>query len=273
MPAPTSLNGRGFLFHRDESFDAQDPFSKAQGSGKAPFSQQRFGAFLGGPIKRDRMHYFGTYEGLRLDQTAVITSPLVPANERELPNPETGDQYFARTDMRLNDKHAMFVRYRLDDQEEVNSGVGGLNTWERGVDAINRNQDVVVNHTAVFSSRMLNELRVQFGRHFADNIVRMPLDSPTINRPSASFGKPSNQPQGRTEDRWQFVNNFTYSIGAHDMKFGVDYSWIRASSYFNNNTGGTFTFTTDRAVRCQRSDDLSHAVHAEHRRPEAPTPQ
>lgn len=241
------LDGRAFLFHRDESFDAQDPFSKAQGSGKAPFSQQRFGAFLGGPIKRDRMHYFGTYEGLRLDQTAVITSPLVPLGDRELPNPETGDQYFARVDMRLNDRHALFVRYRLDDQEEINSGVGGLNTFERGVDTINRNQDVVFNHTAVFSSRMLNEARLQFGRHFADNIVRMPLDSPTINRPSGNFGKPSNQPQGRTEDRWQFVNNLTYSIGAHDMKVGVDYSWIRAHSYFNNNTGGTFTFTTDRA--------------------------
>ena len=240
------LDGRGFLFHRDESFDAQDPFSKAQGSGKAPFSQQRFGAFLGGQIKRDRMHYFATYEGLRLDQTSVITSPLVPLEQRELPNPETGDQYFARGDMRLNDKHALFVRYRLDDQKEINSGVGGLNTPERGVDSINRNQDVVFNHTAVFSSRMLNEARVQFGRHFADNIVRMPLDSPTINRPSGNFGKPSNQPQGRTEDRWQFVNNLTYSIGSHDMKFGVDYSWIRAHSYFNNNTGGTFTFTTDR---------------------------
>ena len=30
------------------------------------------------------------------------------------------------------------------------------------------------------------------------------------------------------------------------MKFGVDYSRIRAKSYFNNNTGGTFTFATDR---------------------------
>jgi hypothetical protein len=240
------LNGRGFLFHRDESFDAQDPFSKAQGSGQAPFSQQRFGGFLGGPIKRDRMHYFGSYEGLRLDQTAVITSPLVPPDERELPNPETGDQYFARTDVRLNERHTTFVRYRMDDQAEINNGVGGLNTWERGVDSINRNQDIVFSHTAVFSARMLNEARLQFGRHFADNVVRMPLDSPTINRPSAGFGKASNQPQGRTEDRWQFVNNFTYSIGAHDMKFGVDYSWIRAKSYFNNNTGGTFTFTTDR---------------------------
>jgi hypothetical protein len=233
------------MFHRDESFDAQDPFSKAQGSGQAPFSQQRFGGFLGGPIKQDRMHYFGTYEGLRLDKTAVITSPLVSAAEREVPNPETGDQYFVRTDNRLSNNHSMFVRYRLDETEEISNGVGGLNTFERGVDSINRNQDIVGSHTGVLSSQLLNEFRVQFGRHFADNIARTPLDAPSINRPSGNFGKATNQPQGRTEDRWQFVNNLSYSIGSHDMKFGFDYSRIRATSYFNNNTGGTFTFATD----------------------------
>jgi hypothetical protein len=241
-----TVQGRGFMFHRDESFDAQDPFSKAQGSGQAPFSQQRYGGFLGGPIRRDRMHYFGTYEGLRLDQTSVITSPLVPANEREVPNPEKGDQFFVRTDNRLTSNHTMFVRYRIDKQEELNSGVGGLNTIERGVDSINRNQDVVASHTGVLSNRMINELRVQFGRHFADNVIHVPLFSPTINRPSGNFGKPNNQPQGRTEDRWQLVNNLSYSLGPHDMKFGVDYSRIRAKSYFHNNTGGTFNFPTDR---------------------------
>jgi hypothetical protein len=241
-----NFQGRGFVFHRDESFDAQDPFSKAQGSGQAPFSQQRFGGFAGGPVIRDRLQYFGTYEGLRLSQTSVITSPLVPVAEREVPNNSEGDQYFGRVDSRFNERHSLFVRYRMDDQVEYNSGVGGLNTFERGVDSINRNQDVVVNHTAVVTPRALNELRVQFGRHFADNVVRTPLDAPTINRPSGNFGKPSNQPQGRTEDRWQFVNNLSYSIRAHDLKFGFDYSRIRATSYFNNNTGGTFTFTTDR---------------------------
>jgi outer membrane receptor protein involved in Fe transport len=242
-----NFQGRGFMFHRGENLDAQDPFSKAQGSGQAPFSQQRFGTFVGGPLKRDRLHYFLTYEGLRLDETSVITSPLVPVSEREVPSNDEGNQYFGRFDSRVNDKHTLFVRYRMDDQVEFNNGVGGLNTIERGVDTVNRNQDVVLNHTAVLSARVLNEARVQFGRHFADNIVRMPLDSPTINRPSGNFGKPSNQPQGRTEDRWQFVNNLSYTIKSHDLKFGVDYSYIRATSYFNNNTGGTFTFTTDRA--------------------------
>ena len=241
-----NLQGRGFLFHRDESLDAQDPFSKAQGSGQAPFSQQRGGGFIGGPIKHDRMHYFATYEGVRLDQTAIITSPLVPADQREVPNPSKGDQFFVRTDNRFTSNHTMFVRYRIDKQLDENSGVGGLNTFERGVDSINRNQDVVGSHTGVLSNRAINELRVQFGRHFADNVVRTPLDQPTINRPSGNFGKPSNQPQGRTEDRLQIVNNFSYTLSSHDTKVGVDYSRIRAKSYFNNNTGGSFTFATDR---------------------------
>jgi hypothetical protein len=241
-----NLQGRGFLFHRDESFDAQDPFSKAQGSGQAPFSQQRGGGFLGGPIRKDRMHYFGTYEGVRLDQTSVITSPLVPASEREVPNNSAGDQFFVRVDNRLSSAHTVFARYRIDKQEDKNSGVGGLNTIERAIDTINKNQDIVLSHTGVLSNRIVNESRLQFGRHFADNFTTRPLDSPTINRPSGNFGKAANMPQGRTEDRWQFVNNFSYSLGAHDMKFGVDYSRIRVKSYFNNNTGGTFTFATDR---------------------------
>src|SRR4029079_8313131 len=174
-----NLQGRGFLFHRDESLDAQDPFSHAQGSGKAPFSQQRGGGFLGGPIKHDRMHYFGTYEGVRLDQTAVITSPLVPADQREVPNPSKGDQFFVRTDNRFTANHTMFVRYRIDKQLDENSGVGGLNTLERGVDSINRNREGVGSHTAVLSNHALNELREQFGRHFADNVVKSPLTQPT----------------------------------------------------------------------------------------------
>ena len=140
----------------------------------------------------------------------------------------------------------MFVRYRIDKQVEENSGVGGLNTFERGVDAINKNQDVVFNYTGVLSNRGINESRVQFGLHFADNVMRMPLDSPSVKRRAGRFGKPTNQPQGRTEDRWEFINNLSYTLASHDFKSGFDYSRIRAASYFNNNTGGTFTFATDR---------------------------
>ena len=71
------------------------PSRRRKGSGQAPFSQQRFGGFLGGPIKRDRMHYFGSYEGLRAGSDRRSSRRrLVPVDQREVPTPATGDQYF-----------------------------------------------------------------------------------------------------------------------------------------------------------------------------------
>ena len=94
------VKGRAFAFHRGDELDAQNPFSKAQGSGKAPFSQQRYGGFLGGPIMRDKLQYFGSYEGTRQRETSVITTTIVPVDQRETPNPTDGHKAFFKTDSR-----------------------------------------------------------------------------------------------------------------------------------------------------------------------------
>ena len=187
-----NLQGRGFLFHRDESFDAQDPFSKAQGSGQAPFSQQRVGGFLGGPIKRDRMHYFGTYEGVRLDQTAVITSPLVPADRARGAEPVEGRPVLrAAPTTASTSNHTMFVRYRIDKQVEEQQRRRRANTFERGVDSINRNQDVVVSHTGVLSNRIdqraARAVRPPLRRQRRAHAAR--LSRPSTARPATSASR------------------------------------------------------------------------------------
>jgi Carboxypeptidase regulatory-like domain/TonB dependent receptor-like, beta-barrel len=242
------LRGRAFVFHRDDALDAQDPFSKAQGSGKAPFSQQRYGAFVGGPLIRDRLHYFGTYEGERQRETSVITSALVPVNERETPNPSDGHQAFVKTDQRLNTAQSLSLRYRADKDSANGNSIGGLNSRERGTNTESLVQDIVANHTYVISSRALNELRVQFGRHSTwTNTEGWSTDGmPEISRPSIRLGKAYNQPQGRNENRTQIINNLTYTLSTHEFKGGLDVSIIRAPTFFPRNRDGTFTFTTDR---------------------------
>ena len=241
------LQGRVFLFHRDDSFDAQDPFSKAQGSGQSPFSQQRYGGFLGGPLVRDRFHFFGSFEGLRERSTSVITSSLVPPDQREEPATSDGDQYFVKTDYRFNSAHALTTRYRADDRIATGGGIGGLNTRERGSNTSGLDQDVVGSVTSVLTNRALNEVRVQWARResFTDTEGYSVDGMPQINRPSGNFGKAQNLPQGRNENRLQVVENFSYSTGTHDLKFGADISIIRADSFFPRNRDGNFTFTTD----------------------------
>lgn len=241
------LQGRGFLFHRDDSFDAQDPFSKAQGSGKAPFGEQRLGAFLGGPIVRDRLHYFGSYEGLRRDETTVITVPQVPVSEREYPKTTRGHQSFVRADYQLPKNQVLSLRYRGDVTTGVGDNIGGLNTFERGFDTSNRFHDYVASHTAVLSSRALNEFRFLRGYLYRwwDTQRYSPDGTPAINRPSGNFGKASNMPQGWDEVKLQFVNNFSYTVGSHDLKLGADIQLIDVDVWFLGNKDGTFQFRTD----------------------------
>ncbi len=241
------VQGRGFVFHRDDRFDAQNPFSKAQGSGRAPFSQQRFGGFLGGPIVRDRLHYFGSYEGIRTGETEVITVPQVPVNEREVPHDTRGHQYFVKTDYQLRQGQSLAVRYRMDWEDEIGDNIGGLDTRERGEDIERRDQDGVANHTTVLTARALNEARFQFSRRRIewDTTAYSPLGTPSALRPSGRFGKAENMPQGRREERYQFIDNFSYSLGGHDLKTGFDVSLIGVRSFFFNNVDGTFRFGTD----------------------------
>ena len=242
------LRGRVFAFHRDDALDAQDPFSKAQGSGKAPFSQQRYGGFLGGPIVRDQLHYFASYEGERQRETSVITSSLVPVDQRETPNPVDGHQAFIKTDQRLTDRQSLSTRYRADKRRSEGNGIGGLNSRERGTNTDSLVQDIVANHTYVISGRALNEFRFQFGRHstWTDTEGWSTDGMPEINRPTVRLGKAYNQPQGRNENRAQIINNFSYTVGTHELKSGIDVSIIRAPTFFPRNRDGTFTFTTDR---------------------------
>jgi hypothetical protein len=246
-----NLEGRVFAFHRGDELDAQNPFSKAQGSGKAPFSQQRYGGFLGGPIVRDRLHYFGSYEGSRQRETSVVTAAIVPIDQRETPNPSDGHNAFIKLDGRINAQHSMTLRYRADKSTSQGNSIGsssGLATRERGTNNDALTQDVVGSLTTILSSRALNEFRFQWGRQstWTDTEGWSTAGMPEINRPSSRTGKAYNQPQGRDENRVQLINNITYTLGAHDLKTGLDVSIIRAPTFFPRNADGTFTFTTDR---------------------------
>jgi len=242
------FQGRAFLQTRNDALTAQDYFSKKQGSGKAPFSQQRYGGFGGGPLVPDRLHYFGSYEGRRSRQTSIITSPLVPVNEREVPYKVDQNQVFVRVDGQFNSKHSITARYRLDNNLSKANGIGGFNSRELGYDLLNRNQDFGVNLTSVLSNRGLNELRVIYSptrRWYDVTGYAASLDAPLISRPSGSFGKSSNQPQGDLQWYMQVLNNFSYTIGSHNLKAGVSVNVIRDDAYFLGNKDGTFSFSTD----------------------------
>src|SRR6202047_4976376 len=59
-----SLHGTAYGFYRDTIFDARNFFNTV-GSPKTPRSLKQFGTSVGGPIFKDKLFFFGAYEGQR----------------------------------------------------------------------------------------------------------------------------------------------------------------------------------------------------------------
>src|SRR5579859_4526110 len=59
-----SLHGNAYAFGRDQDWDARNFFNPAPNP-ILPTALEQFGAVVGGPIKKDKLFFFGGYEGMR----------------------------------------------------------------------------------------------------------------------------------------------------------------------------------------------------------------
>lgn len=75
------FHGDGWEFVRNDIFNANAFFNGATGQPKPTLRQNQFGATLGGPIRKNRLFFFGSYQGTRqangLDPTS-ISDPILP---------------------------------------------------------------------------------------------------------------------------------------------------------------------------------------------------
>lgn len=83
------LHGSLFEFFRNEDLNANSFFENALGGGKQQvLKQNQFGGTIGGPVKKDKLFFFGSYQGTRqlngvaTSGTSNPTLPPLPAGDR-----------------------------------------------------------------------------------------------------------------------------------------------------------------------------------------------
>ena len=79
------FHGSVFEFLRNDNLDATNFFINRSGLSKPEFKRNQFGFSLGGPIVKDRTHFFTSYEGLR-ERLGVPTQADVPYRTASDPN-------------------------------------------------------------------------------------------------------------------------------------------------------------------------------------------
>jgi hypothetical protein len=77
-----SFHGEAFTQHRNDNLDATPFFTNLAGTQLPEYKRNKFGATIGGPIIRDKLLFFGNYEGSRLRQAVQANTRVPTALER-----------------------------------------------------------------------------------------------------------------------------------------------------------------------------------------------
>ena len=258
------ISGEAFEYFRDKSLNTMNRFEQAahdtKGSPKPSYRRNQFGASIGGPIVKDKVHFFGAVERTKEDKFVTVStgkSQFYSLLEGSFPEPEYSNTYFGKTDWQINSNQSVFVRFAGQQQDYTCDSCGGSAAYNSDGGINQPRRSVAAAHTWVISSRALNEVRGQYSFYgyyphpvsdttvfdFADYPAqRLKQFVPTFAFPSATYGWPA----GLYVLQWakEVRDDLSITTGAHTWKFGGGVRSMPSQDDVPPNNGA-WTFGTD----------------------------
>jgi hypothetical protein len=237
-----NYDGSVYGYFRDDSLNAAD-FIAAR---VLPYSNQQIGGAFGGPIVRDKAHFFVSYERENEPNTIISSPPVLPGQNFSFDTKLVQNSFLGRGDWQVAPPDHVSVRASYWDWGNPFTQVSGT---EHPSQAANRTRKAInVNGTwaKVLNDSMLQEVRVGYSHFDWKNLLAVAALETTPNYvfPNLIVGQRRNYPQEFFQDTWSFRYDFTWNRGAHDMKMGAEYLRWHDTGQWQLLSRGEFIFTT-----------------------------
>jgi Carboxypeptidase regulatory-like domain/TonB dependent receptor-like, beta-barrel len=177
------------------------------------------------------------------------------------------DSFLVKIDHSLNAKNQLSGRYFFgNSNQSFPLGLGGGNNLP-GTNTVSpiRTQLVSISWVGSFSTSKVNEFRFGWNRY---RNGFFPADATIFGNPNSSlglnngvtnprdFGLPTikvsglsslgssqfSNPRDRVDTNWQFIDNFSWKLARHDIKFGYEFRRTAVDSFNDINERGTINF-------------------------------
>jgi hypothetical protein len=251
------LHGDVFYYLRYPTWNALDPLPKSQGNYNQPIHQwHQFGGSVGGPFIKDKLFFFGTYEGSRKVNPIAYTSTSYNSSVRALPCPTqvsaaqcananaylfgllgvfpratNQDVGFGKLDAMLTPRNHVAASYDLMNYRAPNaySTAPSYNNSSISTNGsyIFHERIFVVNADSTITPTMVNNVRFQWGRDLEVAGSNAPPPYVSISNVSA-YGEFYALPRTAEPDehRIQIADTLSMSHGRHTFKTGFDLNLI-----------------------------------------------
>ena len=251
------------------------------------FHRYQYGGSVGGPIKKDKLFFFGAFEqkrepgNLTVDPDAfaelsalATVDPNLASPVSQLPFPYIDDLVTVKMDWHINDKQSLSARYGREKWTNPNDQLGSpfVTDLSQTNSDVNQFHSLVISHNFLVSPTKINTFAVQF-QDFFNGILPSPgrtfslqtenggtAVNPEIcfkpnpgcggGAPEVEVGQNVNVPQSTFIRKYQFRDDFNWNHGPHSMHFGANYIYLAklGGSFFFGANGYQVTFLDNPSV-------------------------
>lgn len=247
------IHGSASYRFRRTAFSSR-PFNISPTAVKPETKVDNITAAVGGPIIKDRWHFYGGTEWVNRDlagepqrtititndDRAALVAAGVPADAfpTAIPTKQKVNFYIFRTDAQINTNNRLSGRFNYFKNLSPDNIGGGANTLQRSIDFDDKSYSLGIQLASIISSNILNEFRYQYAKRDSRNIangnsgtgisiVITKVFPAVASSSGANFGAPENDDTiAPLQVTNQFQNNLTWTLGNHAIKLGGGFNKI-----------------------------------------------
>ena len=266
-----AIHGDLFYYLRYPTLNALDPLQKSKGIYTQPIhQQQQFGGSVGGPIIKEKLFYFLTYDGSRkvnpiaytssgtYPQTCIAAIPTatcaaanayIVSNLGAYPRFQNQDIAFGKLDYSVSQKNQINASFNFDNFRAPNSyqtatTVNNTSSNSANGKAVSHERNFVAKWNSTLNTTTINEFRFQWSRDL--ETIAANSTGPSVGITNFfTYGMPNALPRAAFPDehRLQFSDVLSKTRGTHTMKFGGDMNFVHELLINLFQGGGVYTYS------------------------------
>ncbi|MBZ5559282.1 MAG: TonB-dependent receptor [Acidobacteriia bacterium] len=263
---------KGVIFGEAASntLTAADYFVRTQNLEKPTSVRRDWGGVIGGPIVKNKAHFFFSLERQVDNPNRSRVFPTRPALNLSFAEDRTDWNTLIRFDHQINQNNTWAIRWLREWAPQWKT-LGTKQTDQSTQDETDLDQTAVATLTSVLGNSRVNTVRLartwehwwhgnecfraqgpnggQAGFDFGNETIgNQALCPPQLNNLSF-LAQASTEAQGPWDDNYQLEDDYSWFLpgkhGDHDMKFGVRFNYTKLRRVSQVNENGTFSFNTD----------------------------
>lgn len=270
-----TYHGSAIGYFTNAAMTSRDIFAEQADRAKPDTQNMRYGATFGGPIVRDKLHYFVSYEKQDRDEGRSYSYTTRPEESFSTVQVTRMQNLLGRIDHQLNSANQYSVRFLWDHQPTINQPLGNAT-----LDTLSQDKDndwtVVGSYNRVLGATKLYTVRAAVvhekpvrGQQLYQETGDWTLAPPSLVFQSFTTQADIERADYRLMNSYQLDNTFSWFIsgarGSHDVKFGEQYTYGEHFEEFQRFMNGAFRFFSDRPFNA--ADPFSYPERLEIRVP------